>query len=283
MPVEHRHHSPVPADPTLDVWAFGATLFECAVGTPPRYDAGSPWPPWPTPHPSISDGFIGLVNLCLALKPGDRPDIASILSLPCLKSLPNTSTIRTSKWCEMTSHYHAFVEDREKRPHGADCPKTPPSACACISHEIDRSRGREVDKEYLVPLWAQRRDCSITVEVAKVVVGMSESATAADPSLVDRAWAALAEATRDGRLGFAAKLSRRNAAEPAIIVYIEDAKDEENKKRVISEINSITERVGFVPLTGDGKPLGEQNCWKTDHQTNMKLYSSFADGLGLRK
>lgn len=285
MPPEHRHDRKVPADPTLDVWAYGATLFECAVGTPPIFSDHATWPPWPSPLPSIGDDFIGLVNACLAIRPDDRPDIDSILSLPCLRLLPDdvADTIRSSKECRGTDLYHAILEDEKERPHKAGCPMMPPSSCSCVSNEPDNVDGEENLKDFLVPLWARRIGISsITVEVAKVVVGIPRDATRSDPEFIDRAWTFFKAETEAGNLGFAAKLSRRDISQPAILVYVEDVRDSVNKDRVISAATAIAERAGFKPHTRGGKPLGAHS-WKTDEQTRKGLYSSYAIGKGLMK
>ena len=137
--------------------------------------------------------------------------------------------------------------------------------------ESVKDRGTTTEITFLVPLWTLRVRVGVTVQVCKCGIYVENG----DAARVDALWESVSCLTRDGELGFAAKLSRRDSKIPAVLVYVEDFKDEEDKERVQTVMRALIVRHGIV-LHGDS-----ELSWKSDKQTQLGFYSSFARDLGL--
>ena len=79
-------------------------------------------------------------------------------------------------------------------------------------------------------------------------------------------WAAVKTATAAGELGWAAKLSRKDASKPALMVFTADHEDVDERERVRAGLRRLLQDQG---LTGEQLDLR----YKTDEATEKKQFS----------
>jgi hypothetical protein len=87
------------------------------------------------------------------------------------------------------------------------------------------------------------------------------------PESVDDAdvlWSAIAASTRAGQLGWATKMSLRDRARPALLVFTKDHADDADRERVRNSLRELLDSVGVA--SGDIR-------YKTDAATAAGVYS----------
>jgi hypothetical protein len=139
--------------------------------------------------------------------------------------------------------------------HEAHCESTP-STCSCPG---------------AIDLWALNdEEIPLTAGTGK---WMFFCGGACEPDLL---WSLVAEATRDGKLGWGTKMALKDRANPALMCFTADHEDEADRERVRLELRDLLLHAGL-----DAEKVNLR--YKTDEATAAGLYSrEDVDGRGGR-
>ena len=132
----------------------------------------------------------------------------------------------------------------QRAAHAGACGGTP-STCRCSARE----------------LWALNDDeVALTPRTGKWMFFVNDGESCDADSL----WAAAAGATRAGELGWAVKMSLKDPAKPALMVFTRDHDDADDREHVRASLRALLEDAG----------LSAPNLrYKTDEATTAGIYS----------
>ena len=133
----------------------------------------------------------------------------------------------------------------QRSPHKAQCESTP-STCSCPG---------------AVDLWALNdEEVPLTARTGK---WMFFCGGACEPDLL---WSLVAEATRDGKLGWGTKMALKDRSNPALMCFTGDHEDEADRERVRLELRGLLLHAGMDAETVNLR-------YKTDEATAAGQYS----------